>query len=166
MYVYVISAGEDRHKVGISKNPKSRLSELQTGHFEALRLVHVQAAENPRAIEQEVHTQLGYCRIRGEWFDCPESTAVAMVRAYIEGEPEDSVYDQFGGWRHSVGDVVECRKPAPVWLPGVKPEVGRFYTISQVTETGAVDIAECSNSRWWHSPCLFWPAFGRLFAAA
>jgi hypothetical protein len=166
MYVYVISAGDNRHKVGISKNPQGRLSELQTGHFETLRLVHTQAAPDPRAVEQDVHTHLSRWRIRGEWFNCPENVAVGMVRSRIEGEEEDLCFDHFGGWGHAVGDVVECRKLPPGWMFGELPKIGRFYTVSEVTDVGCVDIAECPNSHWYHSPCMFWPAFGRLIAAA
>ena len=165
MYVYVISAGSDRHKIGISEHPESRLATLQVGSAETLRLSYKQEADNAPGAEKRAHSELWSFHIRGEWFGCSEGQAISMVRLAIDGEPDDDEFWYYGGWTHTIGDVVECRKPA-LWLVGDGPSVGQNYTITHVNEAGGVDVRECPNADFWFDASMFWPAFGRLLCAA
>lgn len=68
--VYFISDGE-AVKIGISKNPNRRLSQLQTGHPRRLTLV----ATLPGGLDEEMqlHGRFRAHHLSGEWFsDCPE----------------------------------------------------------------------------------------------
>lgn len=69
MYVYAIRESESgRVKVGISRNPETRLKQLQTGNSQHLELVAYRKAENRYQDEAATHQLLGDCHVRGEWF--------------------------------------------------------------------------------------------------
>lgn len=54
-------------KIGVARRPRSRLSELQTGHASKLRLIaHVPGGKD---LEAELHRRFAAHRIRGEWFE-------------------------------------------------------------------------------------------------
>jgi hypothetical protein len=69
-FVYLARSSSDHYKIGISKDPVSRVSQLvgTTGPYdvELLRSVHVQ---EPRGVESELHNQFNHCHVMGEWFD-------------------------------------------------------------------------------------------------
>lgn len=67
MPVYLIRAGENGPvKIGRASDPAQRLSDLQTAHWETLRLIRVW--EGDAAEESALHLQFADLRIRGEWF--------------------------------------------------------------------------------------------------
>jgi len=69
MYVYAIRESETgRIKIGISRNPVARLSQLQTGNSQQLELVAVKPAVNGFSCEQDAHKSAASLHIRGEWF--------------------------------------------------------------------------------------------------
>jgi Meiotically up-regulated gene 113 len=63
---FIRNAREDTIKVGHSRDPRKRLSDLQVGCSSQLELIGVIAAAPE--IEPIVHQQLREGRIRGEWF--------------------------------------------------------------------------------------------------
>jgi len=68
MYVYaILESGTGRIKLGISRNPKARLKQLQTGNSSTLELVATRRAGNFKD-ESEVHSLNSGIHIRGEWF--------------------------------------------------------------------------------------------------
>ena len=81
-YLYIIHQ-EGFVKIGVSKNPLSRMDALQTGSPEKLKLVTYIDA-NPWALEMEqfAHTILRPYRAQGEWFHTtPEVNAfVELIR--------------------------------------------------------------------------------------
>jgi hypothetical protein len=165
MFVYVISAGERRHKIGVATDPKSRLSTLQTGSPDELRIVHLFETDAAYEVESRAHSYLKDQRIRGEWFEATENTAISMVgKAVANGGPFDQEFEQFGGWTHTIGDAVECRTSREEWLRGPLPVVGRLYTVCCVYPEGQVDVAEVINDDIAFCPSMFWPAHGRRFA--
>ena len=65
--VYFIQAGADGPiKIGIAGDSFCRLQELQTGHYEELRLLGFVAIEEYP--EKDLHGRFADLHIRGEWF--------------------------------------------------------------------------------------------------
>ncbi len=82
-YIYVISASEQGPvKIGYSSNPTSRVRKLQTGHASKLKLYYEQvvATHEVRKMERQIHTNLGYLRTHGEWFNLNVKDAIAEVQ--------------------------------------------------------------------------------------
>lgn len=85
MRVYFIRAGTDGPvKIGVAENLASRLSCLQSGNHEKLKLIR--ALDGGRQIERRVHARFGHLHIRGEWFQFCSS----MLTVTIEELPEFS----------------------------------------------------------------------------
>jgi hypothetical protein len=69
-YVYIIQKLTDcTFKIGVSKHPKQRLKELQTGNEGELKLFDTYLSEYANKIEGTLHRQYSYCEGKGEWFD-------------------------------------------------------------------------------------------------
>lgn len=86
MYVYVISAGPDIQKIGISGNPARRLAGLQQQTPLDLALGFTLERSDARVIEQAAHRLLAAHRVRSEWFSVSLDVAVDGVRRAIAGE--------------------------------------------------------------------------------
>lgn len=85
MFLYVIGSN-DIQKIGYSKDVSSRLRRLQTGNPVDLVLHHVVEVPEDRAriIEQHLHKELSYLRVRGEWFKMtPEQAKLQVEHAVI-----------------------------------------------------------------------------------
>lgn len=67
--VYLIRGNDGRYKIGIAKNPKERIRQLQTGNSDALTLIETYQSENARQIESALHCRYAHVRNVGEWFD-------------------------------------------------------------------------------------------------
>lgn len=92
--VYVIEAEDGLLKIGISKNPRQRLSDLQTGSPRPLRLVHVQECNGvAQIVEQRAHVQLAKYRKEGEWFEIDRAVAIDAIEQIAATYCED-VADQ------------------------------------------------------------------------
>lgn len=69
MFVYAIRDRETGHiKLGISRDPRARVAQLQTGNSHELELVAYRRAENRFADEHAIHADAEAYRLRGEWF--------------------------------------------------------------------------------------------------
>lgn len=68
-YVYLIRGNDSNYKIGIAKNPKQRLKQLQTGNSDRLQLVETFQTENASKIESALHYAFAHARNEGEWFD-------------------------------------------------------------------------------------------------
>ena len=69
MYVYAIREKESRRiKLGISRNPKERLKQLQTGNSQELELIATKKTVNGFEDEALLHKTNEQHAIRGEWF--------------------------------------------------------------------------------------------------
>ena len=77
MYIYVIGT-ESIQKIGFSKNPQSRLKQLQTGNSEQLFLHHMieVSDERTRLLERFLHKDLSYKKLKGEWFKLSKQEAI------------------------------------------------------------------------------------------
>jgi predicted GIY-YIG superfamily endonuclease len=69
-YVYLIQSLENSYyKIGVSKHPKKRIKELQTGNSSELKLVESYEFEHAHMIEKTFHNKLIYLKKEGEWFN-------------------------------------------------------------------------------------------------
>jgi predicted GIY-YIG superfamily endonuclease len=67
--VYLIRGNDGKYKIGIAKDPKKRVFQLQTGNADKLKLIAEYKSENASRIESALHYQYSYVRNIGEWFD-------------------------------------------------------------------------------------------------
>jgi hypothetical protein len=106
-YVYVIGGDHGRQKIGVSDDPRRRISELQTGSPFPLRFAFVGQTDGfGYDIEGEVHYMLHQHRQSGEWFTVPPEVAIAAVMgaAYRMGHAIRPVdVDQIRGATFQIG---------------------------------------------------------------
>jgi hypothetical protein len=70
LYVYAIrNTTTGNIKLGISRDPKERMRQLQTGNDCKLELVAYRKADNRFKDEASIHLQVSQHHIHGEWFD-------------------------------------------------------------------------------------------------
>lgn len=73
-YVYLISDKNSySYKIGISKNPKTRLKQLQTGSDRELVICKQVLCENADQVEASLHHIYSMNNIKGEWFELSDS---------------------------------------------------------------------------------------------
>jgi hypothetical protein len=78
-YVYFIQRGVDGPiKIGYSRKPKSRLSQLQSAFPETLRMLGVIPGD--KAKERALHDRFDGIRVKGEWF-APDRSLIALIKA-------------------------------------------------------------------------------------
>jgi len=78
--IYIIQRNSDRRiKIGISKDPVSRIKQLQCGSACQLELIY-QSKEmtNAKYVESAVHKSLSG-RLCGEWFNCSVDVAITTI---------------------------------------------------------------------------------------
>jgi hypothetical protein len=69
-YIYLIKSVDDSYyKIGISKHPNKRLSQLQTGNSAELKLIGVYQSEFANQIEGTLQRRYSHLHKNGEWFD-------------------------------------------------------------------------------------------------
>lgn len=96
--IYIIGPEGGPYKVGWSADPKTRLSNLQVGQAQEIKLHYSETTETEvaKVIEKLIHRQIGYKRVRGEWFDVTLEEAIAEVRfAFIRWEDEPNLSFRF-----------------------------------------------------------------------
>jgi len=77
--VYLIRGNDGKYKIGIAKNPKQRIKQLQTGNSDKLVIIETYESENASKIESALHNQLAHLRNEGEWFDLSVSDEVSFI---------------------------------------------------------------------------------------
>jgi len=79
-YVYLIQSQEDGYyKIGVSKHPKKRVKQLQTGNSSELKLVESYQSEHANKIEKALQRRYSYLKKEGEWFDMGVSQEVSFL---------------------------------------------------------------------------------------
>lgn len=72
-YVYLMECVSElnsaKYKIGISLNPEKRISQLQTGNPDQLKLIDKYKSDIAERIEKTIHRQYSYLKKEGEWFD-------------------------------------------------------------------------------------------------
>lgn len=95
MYVYVISAGPNAHKIGISTTPEKRLITLQGANMANLELVYCERVSDPYVVETHAHRILKLSRGNGEWFNVTEDVAIdAIMMARLQVEGSDHLWEE------------------------------------------------------------------------
>lgn len=80
-YVYLIQSLEDSsYKIGVSKHPKKRLKQLQTGNSAELKLVESYQSEHANRIEKSLQRRYSYLKKQGEWFDMSVINEVTFLK--------------------------------------------------------------------------------------
>ncbi len=80
-YIYLIKNTEESYyKIGVSKDPKKRIKELNTGNSAELVLVGMYETEYAYKIERTFHRRYSYLRKHGEWFDCSIKEEVDFIK--------------------------------------------------------------------------------------
>lgn len=82
-YVYFISSGSTPIKIGISNNPNTRLSELQTAHYQRLHLLYtIECHDRAQAYELEsaFHRWYGDLHVRNEWYNLTPKKIAADIQ--------------------------------------------------------------------------------------
>lgn len=85
MFLYIIGTDGNRQKIGFSRDVGRRLATLQTGNPEKLKIHHFEPVPEKRVrmLERKLHRELGYKRLKGEWFDMGPTEAVQMLQFAI-----------------------------------------------------------------------------------
>ena len=73
-------------KIGIAGSAKGRVSALQTGNPERLRVWAVVRALKPEALERAAHSVLRGHHLTGEWFSVSVGHAVATLNDLVAGK--------------------------------------------------------------------------------
>lgn len=70
MYVYLISTVEEfpKYKIGRSKDPNSRIKQLQTANGAELSIVHTFKSKYPSVMESTLHKHYNSQNSMNEWF--------------------------------------------------------------------------------------------------
>jgi hypothetical protein len=84
-HVYAIAAS-NAVKIGKTRDIKSRLDNIQSSHYEPLKLAFSLPCDDAvaAAVERLVHRLLSAKRLRGEWFDVTVEEALAAIADAIE----------------------------------------------------------------------------------
>ena len=77
--VYLIWAiGSDMFKIGIARDPSSRLKNLQVGSPLKLAISRIYFCSNPADMEVKLHSRFKKYHSHGEWFEVKSATAIAL----------------------------------------------------------------------------------------
>lgn len=70
MYVYLVATIEEfpKFKIGRSKNPESRIKQLQTASGSPLELLKKYESKYPTVLEKNLHKHFNGCNYINEWF--------------------------------------------------------------------------------------------------
>ena len=69
-HIYLIQSLENGYyKIGVSKHPKKRVKQLQTGNSSELKLIESYQSEYAHKIERSLQRRYSYLKKEGEWFD-------------------------------------------------------------------------------------------------
>lgn len=78
-YVYLIQSLEDSYyKIGVSKHPKKRIKQLQTGNSSELKLIESYQSEFAHKIEKALQRRYSYLKKEGEWFELSVENEVSF----------------------------------------------------------------------------------------
>lgn len=91
--VYVIGPVNGPYKIGISADPRGRLSSLQIGNHAQLKIHFQLDADNAADLEARFHASFAVGRIQGEWFDLPLPVIEEALRKGFPAADETAVAD-------------------------------------------------------------------------
>lgn len=80
-YIHLIQSLENSYyKIGVSKHPKKRIKELQTGNSSELKLIEVYQSEFAHQIEKTMQRRYTHLKKEGEWFDLSIANEVSFIK--------------------------------------------------------------------------------------
>jgi len=85
-YIYIIQAENGLCKIGISTNPKRRLSTLQTGSPVSLKLIF--QFEGNYDTEEQLHNMFAHKQQHGEWFRLSNDDLASIAEIIEEQKNE------------------------------------------------------------------------------
>jgi hypothetical protein len=117
-FVYAIrEAGETGLvKIGFSKNPKTRLHDMQVGNPRELYLLACK--RGTRQTEFEIHVKCRHLRIRGEWFRLGDPLNSIITGMRQMGDTPDCVSCVVCGLQMSIENssfCVDCNRLTTIW---------------------------------------------------
>lgn len=91
-YVYFIKvSGKNIFKIGMTEgSPYERLEQIQTYHYEELKVYDFMETLTPKILEKQVHRKFKEYRIKREWFNISEE----VVRKFLDN-PEGLPIDKY-----------------------------------------------------------------------
>lgn len=78
-FVYLIRGNNGKYKIGIAKEPKRRIKQLQTGNSDELTIIETYQSENASKIETALHNRYSHLQNVGEWFDLSINEEVKFI---------------------------------------------------------------------------------------
>jgi hypothetical protein len=134
-YVYIVAddtAGQ--FKIGMTRSPKSRLSALQTGSTNNLRIVGlvIIGGQNGRNLERSLHAEYKrrQAHVKGEWFTGDPIKELPFIRDFATLNYRGSVTSLSDAW------------------DGCEPLVA-LYSAAHRDTANAVDMAKCRADFMW-----------------
>lgn len=92
-FVYVISSGEGRFKIGRARDPMERMRGLQVASPVSLEMVYSVEVSQSTQAEGHAHKLLTEHRLRGEWFSVTREQAIAAVDSAAKAFPPNAELD-------------------------------------------------------------------------
>ena len=77
--VYIIKAGIDFYKIGVSFNPETRIRELQTGNPFDIVLIHYRRNKRAFELEQTILEAYKHKSVRGEWLKLNQEELLEVI---------------------------------------------------------------------------------------
>lgn len=141
-YVYVISDGSGRCKVGFSQTPKTRLASLQVASPDDLACEHIFVFRNGggRNVEKAAHRMLknNGAHLRNEWFAL-EGT-VDAIRELVDRQYREAEIHLDAAWQGSEQMMAVTKfalKDDPVALAKVMEDRKQFLWVAALLRRGA-----------------------------
>lgn len=79
-YIYLIqSLEEGYYKIGVSKHPNKRITELNTGNSSPLKLIETYKSEFANQIEKTLQRKYHHLKKNGEWFNISVSIEITFI---------------------------------------------------------------------------------------
>jgi len=67
-FVYLLKAGDDRYKIGVSLSVADRVKQLQTANPHPIQVIHYVEVSDYLGLEAHLHNVMAQKRMSGEWF--------------------------------------------------------------------------------------------------
>lgn len=95
-YIYMLKGGDDCYKVGIAKDVRRRVSEIQTSNPHVIEVVTAKLVQNAEASEHAVHMYLAERKADGgrEWFHLTSAQALdvcVLIHKYPDAITADEI---------------------------------------------------------------------------
>ena len=81
-YVYFLEEENGRVKIGKADNYEKRINSISTSCPYDIKLIGLVESEDCHSLERRFHRKYNAYRIRGEWFDIPESEKKLIANRY------------------------------------------------------------------------------------